>query len=399
MTEAKRCLPECPSISQWLESITVTGQTPKHAPGCPNAAPKASEAPKEVEANAILPYSELPNHSLRIYTAPVSERVAIVVPDFTEAILKSRPVPDKGAEVEPVTEAEADKSTLRILRARLAKVEADVDFQRITNLTNTNLSLIAEHDALRADLAAADQNLKTMLQAAGEEAERQLAAEKARADRAEARVRELEDEIVAWRNAQAVKFLGEAGEVEARPRRWQAEVKLNGVADAILATRARKGNNIVDAPCGAPVLSPVPCQGSAEEGSEGDTESPRRVSYFSKVVGPVTGPFEDLRICFGSSTADPRAPAQTGDLSVRTCARCGNVHTQPLILPEASHEQQQQGHHHLVLESPPGHTSEGSASSNPASCSPRTRTSVEPSADSTGEPSDPQARLNDGTKS
>lgn len=33
-----------------------------------------------------------------------------------------------------------------------------------------------ERDRLRAELAASDQNLKTMLQAAGEEAERQLAA-------------------------------------------------------------------------------------------------------------------------------------------------------------------------------------------------------------------------------
>lgn len=34
------------------------------------------------------------------------------------------PVSDKGAEVEPVTKAEADKATLRILRARLAEAEA-----------------------------------------------------------------------------------------------------------------------------------------------------------------------------------------------------------------------------------------------------------------------------------
>lgn len=50
---------------------------------------------------------------------------------------------------------------------------------------------ISDYSALRAQLAAADENLKTMLQAAGEEAERQLAAEKARADRAEERVKEL----------------------------------------------------------------------------------------------------------------------------------------------------------------------------------------------------------------
>ena len=79
------------------------------------------------------------------------------------------------------------------LRAELAqeKMLRRADVEEKNTLRDSLDRKDAETTALRAELAAADQNLKTMLQAAGEEAERQLAAAKDRADRAEARVVEL----------------------------------------------------------------------------------------------------------------------------------------------------------------------------------------------------------------
>ena len=58
---------------------------------------------------------------------------------------------------------------------------------------------------------------------------------------AEARVGELENEIVSWRGAQAVRFLGDAGDRDAYPIRREAEIKLNEVAASILAARSAKG--------------------------------------------------------------------------------------------------------------------------------------------------------------
>ena len=87
--------------------------------------------------------------------------------------------PKQGSEepILPVTELEAEKSTSKILRALLAKAESERDEARATKDMHKERQeeAWAEVAALRAELAAADQNLKTMLQAAGEEAERQLA--------------------------------------------------------------------------------------------------------------------------------------------------------------------------------------------------------------------------------
>ena len=58
---------------------------------------------------------------------------------------------------------------------------------------------------------------------------------------AEERVEELENEIVSWRGAQAVRFLGDAGDRDAYPIRREAEIKLNEVAASILAARSAKG--------------------------------------------------------------------------------------------------------------------------------------------------------------
>lgn len=55
-------------------------------------------------------------------------------------------------------------------------IKARAEVERLYGKVQGHGLVLAERDALRAQLAASDQNLKTMLQAAGEEAERQLAA-------------------------------------------------------------------------------------------------------------------------------------------------------------------------------------------------------------------------------
>ena len=177
-----KCSPECPTIRQ--------SGMPKHSPGCPNAAPKASEAPVEG-------YQPGRTKLGNLQPAPAPE-------------------PKQGS---------ADNSVFTAAQAAY-------------------LSMERERDALRADLAAAQVEIKSLkfekeaFREAHAEKARALAdareeiaklrkfvseamheadAEKARADRAEERVKELEDQdlqvletddtsidlIGFWRNARA----------------------------------------------------------------------------------------------------------------------------------------------------------------------------------------------------
>ena len=183
------CLPECRPSS----GSPYTGEfwPAWHAPLCPNG----PRAPQAEDGGKVEGY--MPNEGCLLDCRADSHNPNCTAP---------APVSDKGAEVEPVTEAEADKSTLRILRALLAEAEAERDEARATKDMHKERQeeAWAERDAIRAQLATADQNLKTMLQAAGEEAERQLAAAKEEIAKLEQRSgcehcadkrREVEDEL------------------------------------------------------------------------------------------------------------------------------------------------------------------------------------------------------------
>lgn len=132
MSEAKPCLPGCRYCRYSADGYS-TGTM--HAPACPNAAPKASEAPGESYENT--PQCEVCggivlglDHAAAVrWFAPGGGHTNLCRGKPAPA-----PEPKRGSEepIEPVTELEAEKSTSKILRALLAKAEAERDEARAT---------------------------------------------------------------------------------------------------------------------------------------------------------------------------------------------------------------------------------------------------------------------------
>ena len=127
------------------------------------------------------------------------------------------------------------------LRAELAEARAEIE--RLGGLTNLHTVQLSEGRAeLAAEKAArekaeAERDELALLTVPSDD-DAQVAV---RMRIAEERVEELENEIVSWRGAQAVRFLGDAGDRDAYPIRREAEIKLNEVAASILAARSAKG--------------------------------------------------------------------------------------------------------------------------------------------------------------
>lgn len=194
-----------------------------HAPGCPNAAPKASDAPKRCPECKHRPHGtvcfngESDGDCGCEYGKPAPAPEAPKVEEYLrtgdgpDTLYPAKPAPPpepRGKEEYPTIQSAVDEwveywkrsedqpqdielmcpwgSVARAylaLRAEVERLKKDRTTSAVGRLHNLcdgfeEMDKRTEEEIakLRAELAAADQNLKTMLQAAGEEAERQLAA-------------------------------------------------------------------------------------------------------------------------------------------------------------------------------------------------------------------------------